>query len=239
LRTTLRTTALVLAAAGSAAAHERDFTLSRDWHLPYPGEFEVESRSFWGTHSHDFTQMFELEYGISKHFAIEPGVSFVKVDGDSVDYDAFDTELRFNLFDFELGKILPALNVEYEHPDSSEEPDMGELKLILTRYDVDGQDLTVNFNVGQELENGGKTENEITAGYVHGIGPIGEGGPQPGEVKAGVEFIHQFDDVHTGLGPLVTYKVSEHLHVLGAFVVALNDRPDNEDQVRVIVEWEF
>src|SRR5262249_40901918 len=109
----------------------------------------------------------------------------------------------------------------------------------LSRYDLDGQDLTLNLNVGQELENGGKTESEITAGYVHGIGAIAEDGPKPGELKAGVELTHQIDDVHTQLGPVVTYKVSEHLHVLGACVAALNDRPDNEDQVRVILEWEF
>ena len=245
--------------AGTAVAHERDFTLSRDWHLPYVGECEVESRSFWNERSHDFTQQFEFEYGITKHFAIEPGLTFHKDVGDELDLDALDTELRFNFLDFDYGKILPAFNIEYEHPVGNDEKDRAEAKFILSMYGTHGEDLTVNYNIGQELVHRGDSESELTAGYVFSLSSLlgidddekpksesPEGGTEPPRkfgrsdtLKAGVEFIQDFEETHTGLGPIVSFRVSRNLHVLATYVVGLNDRPDNEDQARVILEWEF
>jgi len=51
----------LLALGGRASAHERDFTLSRDWHLPYAGENEIESRTFWDPRPNDVAQLFEYE----------------------------------------------------------------------------------------------------------------------------------------------------------------------------------
>src|SRR5262249_39743211 len=61
---------LLLVVPALARAHERDFTLSRDWHLPYAGENEIESRTFWQTKHNDWVQQFEYEYGVTDHIAL-------------------------------------------------------------------------------------------------------------------------------------------------------------------------
>src|SRR3982751_4972898 len=91
---------LVLAAVAllpvHAQAHERDFTLLRDWFLPYRFEREIEYR-FTHIKGGDFNaHEVEFEYGINPHFAIEPGIEFVKEEGGKFHVDGYDTELRFN-----------------------------------------------------------------------------------------------------------------------------------------------
>src|SRR5215471_12570838 len=133
--TTIRWTipAATLLLASPSLAHEREFTLSRDWFLPYQGEMEMESRTFIDTTHGDWLQEFEFEYGVTDWFAIEPGIGINQgTDGNDLRVDEYDVELRFHFLKFEYGKILPALNAEYEHPSDPGEADRGELKFILS-----------------------------------------------------------------------------------------------------------
>ena len=107
-------TALVALAVPDAGAHERDFTLSRDWHLPYQGENEIESRTFWKTKPNDIVQELEYEYGVTDHFALEPGLEFVHRNSEEFELEAAEIELRFNFREFDFHKLLPAMNLEYE-----------------------------------------------------------------------------------------------------------------------------
>jgi hypothetical protein len=151
----------LVACAGRASAHERDFTLSRDWHLPYAGEHEIESRTFWDPKPNDVSQLFEYEYGITDHIAIEPGVKFLKPNADTFKLKMVECELRFNFRDFAFNTLLPAFNLEYEHrvgeeiemdsvnPDFEAEKQAIEFKGILSYYTEQGDDLTLNVNVGR------------------------------------------------------------------------------------------
>src|SRR5262245_61219753 len=118
---------LLLLASATARAHERDFTLSRDWFLPYKGENEIESRTFWKTKPNDLVQQFEYEYGITDHFAIEPGLEFKHPNSERFELEAIEMELRFNFLEFDYNKLLPAFNLEYERVvEDEEEDDAGE-----------------------------------------------------------------------------------------------------------------
>jgi hypothetical protein len=228
--------------AGPALAHEREFTLSRDWFLPYQGESEIESRTFVDTTHGEWLQEFEYEYGVTDWFAVEPGVEIAeKPDSSEIEVEAVDLELRFHFMQFEYGKILPALNVEYEHPSESEEPDRGELKFILSMYNKDGQDISVNFNAGRELEKEKESESELTYGYVRPLREVdaSETAYFRSEPRFGVEGIHDFHEGFDRLGPLVIYRPMTHLNLLASYTFALDDRGENFDEFRFIAEWEF
>jgi hypothetical protein len=251
-----RSVVILAVAAGMAAAHEREFTLSRDWFLPYQGEFELESRSFYKPKPKLFTQEFELEYGVTEWFAVEPGIEFEKPNGDGFEAKALEMELRFNLGSFAFDRILPALNVEFEHAlqdeeereadaeESGEEEEEGdnhlEAKLILSWYREDGQDFAINLNGGISLGSEHETGGEFTAGYVRPL--LGDESPSPGwhhGLRGGVEFIEEFKENHARLGPLLVYRATEHLNLLANYSIALNQRDENFDEFRLIAEWEF
>jgi len=227
----------------SAAAHEREYTLSRDWFLPYQGEHEIESRTFWDTRHGNATQEFEYEYGVTDWFAIEPGVEFKHDDEKDFEMEGVEMELRFHFGTFSYGRVLPALNLEYEHPleDEPGEEDHVEAKLIAAVYGRDGQDFAANLNFGTSVESSGGDESEMTFGYVRPFGPLHdtEEAGWHREPRVGVEAINDFEEDHFKAGPLFVYRGTEHLNVLGSYVFGIDDRGDNGDELRIIVEWEF
>jgi hypothetical protein len=236
----LAVSATLLLASPLALAHEREFTLSRDWFLPMQGESEVESRTFFDTTHGITTQEFEYEYGVTDWFGIEPGIEFTNADG-NFELDGADLELRFHFGTFAYDKFLPALNVEYEHPKNNDEPDHGELKFIVSRYGQDGQDYTVNLNGGKELTSGGQNDSEITFGYVRPFHDVDASSSAyfRSEPRWGVEAEHDFHEDFNRVGPLFVFRGTEHLNMLASYVFALNERGDNVDQLSLILEWEF
>ncbi len=235
--------AVSLAAFGSlvlapclSSAHERDFTLIRDWFLPYQYEREIEYR-FTHIRGGDFnSHELEFEYGINPHFAIEPGIEFVKEQGGKLHVDGYDTELRFNFGEYKTKAILPALNLEYEHPADPDEDDRAEIKLIGSYYDDWGNDFTLNLNVGWALEHRKERESEILFGFMHperaNMGHKGLGW------KYGFEYDHQMDGGHfSTLGPTVTYRPNQNLHFVAHFGFGLDHADD--DTFKLIAEYEF
>jgi hypothetical protein len=255
LRSTLAL-AGVAGLAGGARAHERDFTISRDWHLPYAGENEIESRTFWDPRPNDLVQQFEYEYGITDKIAIEPGLKFMKVGSDPFQVTGADCEVRFNFLDYAVNKFLPALNVEYER--QLKETDEGsdntnqdfdnpknafELKGIVSYYTERGEDYTLNLNVGRVFGEGeSETEGEVSFGYVHPLDFIPGWTPdEKHETKIGVEFLQGLSkEKNTSVGPVLTWRATQHLHVLLNGMYAINHRGGGHyDELRLILEWEF
>jgi hypothetical protein len=126
-------------------SHEREFTQSRDWHLPAEGEHELELRTFFDTSHGDYRGQLEYEYGVTSHFAFEPGLEFEEDEDGHFDVSAAEIELRFNFGEFRRDTWLPAFNVEYEHPFESEEADALGLQAVLSRYG-ESDDFTFNLN---------------------------------------------------------------------------------------------
>ncbi len=234
-------TLVVAGLAANASAHHRDFTFLRDWYLPYKGEQEIESRTtFIGKDNNFVLQEFEFEYGITKNFAIEPGVGVTKADGEKWHVDAWDVELRFNFLDFEVNKILPAVNVEYENPSAVGEPDHGEIKFILSYYTAQGENFSLNLNIGQELSGPKEKEGEILFGYARPIGrSTGEEGGYNLGWRGGFESVYDFQEHNIGLGPVLIARVNEHLNAVATFMFGLNHRDAFHDILKLILEWEF
>lgn len=229
----------ILLLTGSARAHEREFTQSRDWHLPYAGEHEFELRSFFDTSHGDYRGQFEYEYGVTSHFAIEPGLELEKnVDGD-YEVSGAGRELRVNFGTWRQGAWLPALNVEYEHAFEDEESDRVELETVLSRYG-ERDDVTFNLNFGREVEGEHENESELTAGWVRRFldGDVEQGGR--GSLKLGLELVQDFEAHHLRAGPLLVWRASSHLNGLVSYLPAIDDRGEgNFDELAVILEWEL
>ncbi len=228
-------------AASSARAHEREFTQSRDWFIPYPGEFEVESRNFFDTSHGLYTTQVEVECGITKHIAIEPGVEISETSPDHFDVTAFDAELRTNFGEFAYDKLLFAFNLEYENPVQSQDPNHLEGKFIVSRYSESGLDATLNLNVGRDIEIDNEWEEELTAGVVYPFfngEALGKAGWRS-VPRFGVEGVQNLKEHHTQVGPLFVYRAAKHLNFLASYMIGVDERDENSDVLTIIAEWEF
>lgn len=226
-----------------AAAHEREFTQSRDWFLPYQGEHEVELRNYFDTSSGAFRGQLEYEYGVTSWFAVEPGIEFKEKDNGELEVEGADFELRFHFLELEYGKWLPALNLEYEQPfeDEEHEEPAAEIKTVLSRYGSNGVDFSVNLNYGKQLSGEKESESELTAGLIMPFeaDAVPSAGWHQG-ARFGVELVDDFEEHDWRVGPLVVYRATNHWNVLANYLVATNDRDgSNFDQLTLIVEFEF
>jgi len=230
--------ALAVLAPTPAAAHERGFTQSRDWHLPYRGEHELELRSFFDTSHGDFRGQVEYEYGVTGWFALEPGLEIQEnADGD-YEVEGADLELRFRFGRYRTGAWLPALNLEYEHPFEDEEAKKLEVKGVLSRYG-ERDDFTVNLNYGREIEGEREDESELTAGWVRSLREAASEEDGAGEIRFGLELVEDFEAHHLRAGPLLTWRASARLHFLVSHLPAIDDRGEDDfDLLTVILEWE-
>lgn len=224
-----------------AEAHHRDFVYLRDWYLPFAGENEVEYRITHNNRNNEFLHEVEFEHGVTDHFAIEPGIEWHQQDAEKLHLDGFDVELRFNFLEFKENAVLPALNVEWEHPFDTAEPDHGELKFVFSYYTPGGEDYSFNFNVGQELNKGKEKESEVDFGYVRPLQKLEttkHHGYKIG-LRGGFEARFDFQQHFFNIGPTVAFEKDEHFNVIAHYFFGPNQRHSNSDGFRVIVEWEF
>lgn len=234
--------ALLACLSAPAAAHHRDFTFLRDWYLPYAGENEVELRVQHNNRMNEFIHEVEFEHGVTNHFAIEPGLSWHQQDAEKFHIDGFDLELRFNFLDFKENTVLPALNVEYEHPFDSAEPDRGEVKFVFSYYTPKGEDLSVNLNVGTTLNKGAhEKESEIQFGYMRPLQSLEKtkGHGYKVGLRGGFEARFDFQEHFLNIGPTIGWEKDEHFNILAHYFFGPNKRHENTDGFRVIAEWEF
>lgn len=225
--------------ASSAQAHHRDFTFIRDWYLPFAGEREIESRTSVEPKTSIVQQEIEFELGISKHFAIEPGVGFHKEPGDKTHLDEWDVELRFNFMDFAYNKVLPALNIEYENPANPEESKNGKLKFIFSYYTPDGDDYSMNVNMIQNLSQGRGKDSEFLFGYSHAFGPKSNDEEERSTIRGGFEYLQNLMVHDQWLGPVVAFRINKHLNSIFTYLLAINHKDTINDQLKFIFEWEF
>jgi hypothetical protein len=240
---------LLCAVAPRAAAHDKDFAFNVDWALPYRGEHELESWSTWVPRSNEFEQLVKYEYGVTDSFTIEPVVELKKPNGDPFKLEAAEIEAYYHFRDFGYGKLLPALEAEVERlvtkPDDDEEEEESRasatLRGILSVYTSAGEDFTVNAVVKRRFSGDEGWEGELTAGYLRPLDFIpGIRSAHDAPLKAGIEMTQSLSEDHvTTIGPVVTWKAAAHLNVILGGQIALSDRDEHFDEVRLILEWEF
>jgi hypothetical protein len=215
-----------------AQAHRRDFPFTYDWKQPSKGEKEIELKSRYRGRNDSFRQELEFEYGITDRWMIAPYLEFEKEAGGSLEYTAWKLESRYQFGKFKTGKILPGVYLEYINP--KDEKDEVEAKLILSRYDRHGGDLSLNLIAERSLEDGSKWEKEYSFGYAR---PIGK---NRYDTRAGFEWIHYLEDKYINAGPVFGFAPTGNTWVVAGYAFPIKGRNDgNRGEFRLIAEYEW
>lgn len=219
--------AVLFSSTRSADAHRRDFAFTYDWKQPSKGERELELKSFYSDGT--WKQEIELEYGVSKRFMLAPYIVFERERGEKLKYHEFKLEARYQLGDYKPNRVLTGLYAEYAKEDGG--PSELEGKLIFSRYNKKGDNLSLNLIAERALESGEKTQFEYSFGYAKSLGKNG--------ARIGGEWIHELNDNHIKAGPTVAFAASDDIWIVAGYAFALNKRDENKDAVRVLAEYEF
>jgi len=221
-----------VAASPPAHAHRRDFPFTYDWRQPSKGEKEIELHTRYRGRDNSFRQQIEFEYGITDRWAIAPYLVFNKGSGDdSLKYDGWKLETRYQLGEYKTGRVLSGLYLEYVG--NKDAPDGVEGKLILSRYGKSGSNLSFNYIVERELENGAEFENEYSFGYARPLGK-NRGGP-----RGGFEWIHNLSSGRINAGPVIAFAPTKNTWITTGYAFAVNDRDGNKGEFRLLAEYEW
>ena len=214
-----------------AQAHRRDFPYTYDWRQPIKGEKEIELKSRYRGRNNSFRQELEFEYGITNRWMIAPYLEFQKTAGSDLKYTAWKLETRYQLDEFEPGKVLPGLYAEYIG--AKDAPDRVEGKLILSRYGKNGDDLSFNYVIEKPLSNGAQFENVYSFGYAR---PVGN---NKWSTRAGMEWIHNLNSGRINAGPTIGFAPSDSTWVVAGYALPVNSRGGNKGEFRLVAEYEW
>jgi hypothetical protein len=217
-----------------AEAHRRDFPYTYDWMQPSKGEKELELKSRYRGRNNSFRQEIEFEYGITDRFMIAPYLEFQKQAGDSnLRYTAAKLETRYQMGEYKVGKVLPGLYLEYIA--TKDGADEVEAKLILSRYGKDGSNISFNYVVERELENGAEFENQYSFGYARTLGKKGF----LSGTRGGFEWIHNLNSGRINAGPVVGFSPTKDTWLTTGYAFPVNDRGGNQGEFRLLLEYEW
>lgn len=214
-----------------AQAHRRDFPFTYEWLQPARGEKEIESHSYYNREDHGFEQQLEFEYGVTDRLAVAPYVVYEKESGGELKYHAFKLESRYQLGNYKPGKILTGLYLEAEKP--KDEKLEIESKLIFSRYDRQGGNLSLNLIGEKSLESGSDLLTTFSLGYAR---PIGQ---NKYSTRGGLELIRNLDDKHVTLGPVIGASLNQSLSLVGSYGIPVTKRDENKGELRLLVEYEW
>ena len=217
--------------APEAKAHRRDFPFTYDWIQPSKGEKEIEAHTLYRRGEHAFEQQFEFEYGISDRLAIAPYVVFEKEPGGSLKYAAWKLESRYQLGKYKVGKILSGLYLEAEKPKNAKLEVEG--KLIFSRYDKHGGNLSLNLIAEKPLKSGSDLLTTFSLGYAR---PIGK---SKYDMRGGFELVRDLDDKRINIGPVFGMALNKHVNLVGGYGFPITKRDVNKGEFRVLAEYEW
>jgi len=217
--------------ARPAHSHERDFPFTYDWMQPSQGEKEIELQSRYRTDGSSFEQQLEFEYGISSRFMVAPYVVFNRQRDDSLRYSAFKIEARYQPGSYATGKILPGFYAEYEKP-SGEHGEV-EGKIILSRYDRAGGDLSVNLITERALESDARSRYTYSFGYAR---PLSSGRYR---ARLGVEAVRDIDDGRVNAGPTLAFSPASKTWAVVGYGFPVNQAGRNSGVLRFLLEYEW
>ena len=226
----------------SAQAHRRDFPFTYDWKQPSKGEWEIESHSTYEGGENVFEQQVEVEYGVTDRLSLAPYVVYEREPGGSLRFHEWKLEGRYQLGKYKTGRILPGLYLEYAH-ERGEDGEKGareiEGKLILSRYDKNGGNLSFNLvgekvlnheDVGEEDE----WEKSYSFGYARPLGKNKYG------TRGGFEWLHNLETHQINAGPVFSFAPHDKFWITMGAAFPLNRRDEgNGTQLRLLAEYEF
>ncbi len=215
-----------------AGASQHDFPFSYDWKQAAPGEKEIETHSTYLTSDRSFEEEVEFEYGASQRFTIAPYLVLGRGPGESLRYTGFQVETRYQLQPYKTGRLLSGLYEEYAQP-KGERASL-ESRLVLSRYDAQGGDLTFNAVLTNSFRGSPDYEKTYSFGYARPLSARSRYAP-----RGGAEFIHSVTDGRLNLGPILGLAPSRDTWIVAGYAFALNGRANNRGELRVIAEYEF
>jgi hypothetical protein len=214
-----------------AVAHQRDFPFTYDWFQPSPGEKEIEPGTHWRPGGGSFEQQIEFEYGVNRRFMVAPYLVFNRAAGQELRYSAFKVETRWQLGNFADGRILPGLYLEYEQP-SGEAGEM-EGKVILSRYDRSGGDLSLNLVTEQTLKSGIPIRATYSFGYAR---PLGASRFRP---RAGLECVRDIDEGRVDIGPVLGFSPGGATWMVAGCGFPVSHGNRGGPDLRLLMEYEW
>ena len=214
--------------APQAQPHRRDFPFTYDWYQPGKGEKELELKSRHRGRDASFQQQIEFEYGISDRLMIAPYVVFERGRGENLRYAEVKLESRYQLGKFKTNRVLPSLYLEYARPRRG--ASVVEGKLILSRFNKRGDDLSLNLIAERELESGAKIERQYSIGYARDLGKKG--------ARIGGEWIHNLADKRINAGPTIAFSATKDIWLVTGYAFAITKR-DNRGEFRLNLEYEW
>ena len=227
--------ALVVLSGGlsneDAQAHRRDFPFTYDWMQPSQGEKEIEPQTLYRRGDHAFEQQIEFEYGFTDRFMIAPYVVLEKGSGGSLKYAAWKLESRYQLGQYKEGKILTGLYMEAEKPKGEKLEVEG--KLIFSRYDKQGGNLSLNLIGEKSLESGSNLLTTFSMGYAR---PLGKGSH---DRRGGFELMRDLDDKHISAGPVFGMELGRHVNFVAGYGFPITKRNVNKGELRLLAEYEW
>lgn len=225
--------AFVVACSSPVQASERDFPFTYDWLQAFKGEREIALHSRYRARGRVFTQLVEFEYGLTDRFMLAPYVEFERAGSGRVRYEAAKLEARYQFGTYQFGRVLPGLYLEYEQPRAGK----GEIeaKIILSRYDKQGGDLSLNLILARELEASANYEKGLSFGYVRPLGSA----TSRARVRGGFEYLQDFEGGRINAGPVVSFSPSSNSRIVAGYAAALNRRDDNKDEFRLVAEYHW
>ena len=214
--------------APKAQSHRRDFPFTYDWYQPVKGEKELELKSRYRGRDASFQQQIEFEYGVSDRLVIAPYVVFERGRGENLRYAEVKLESRYQLGKFKTNRILPSLYLEYARPRSG----AGELegKLILSRFNKKGDNLSLNLIAERELASGAEIEREYSIGYARDLGRKG--------ARIGAEWIHNLTDKRINAGPTIAFSATKDIWLVTGYAFPISGR-GNRGEFRLLLEYEW
>lgn len=215
--------------AKEAQAHRRDFPFTYDWYQPSKGEKEIETKSRYRGSDASLEQQVELEYGVSDRLMIAPYVVFERGRGENLRYHEWKLESRYQLGRFKTGRLLPSLYLEYARPRGGASELEG--KLIFSRFNKRGDDLSVNLIAERELKSGAKIEREYSIGYARDVGKNG--------ARLGGEWIHNLSGRRINAGPTWAFAPRDDLWLVAGYAFPITRRDNNKGELRLNLEYEF
>lgn len=213
-----------------AQAHRRDFPFTYDWTQASKGEKEIELHSRYRKEDRSFEQQIEFEYGITDRFMVAPYIVYEREAGERLKYHEFKFEARYQLGKFKTNTWLPGLYGEYAK-EKDEDPEL-EGKLILSRYNKHGENVSVNLITEKQLNGAARWEHEFSLGYARDLGKSRYG------MRGGGEVI-RYDDGKINAGPVFGFGPTANTWIVAGIGFPVNSINGNKVEARLIAELEF
>ncbi|MGC8668765.1 MAG: hypothetical protein ACP5VE_11680 [Chthonomonadales bacterium] len=226
-RITFLAWALLLAA--SARSDIRDFPFTYDWQQPARNEKELELHGAYFGASNLQVHQIEMEWGITDRFSAAPYLVFHNGGGRGLHLDAVKLETRYQLGVYAPGRLLPGLYAEIEK--AMDEPAELEAKLIVSRYDNAGNDLSLNYIVKRGLGKEGATTHAYSLAFA--------GSLRRTDARLGIELIHDLSTGRINAGPTIGFRPIPSVWLVAGYALPVNGRENNRGELRVIAEYQW